>query len=288
MEHEINLEDQDIQEFLRNAFEANYDLLRLEVGRSLAPNIREAAWQQVRLYWEKLQEVAQSVTDTEVRLTLPNQHTRKGRSYSIEGVVDIVREEGYTVMYDIKSLDAEYVRQHADLFERQLNVYAYIWQTLRNEELDETAIIATRFPQRVQDALDSGDEGFLAVALAQWAPIVSLGFEPDRVEETVEEFGEVVDAIEDGRFAPRSPEHLDTQQGATRQRFATAVCNECDARFSCRSYRQWALGGGSRAGHMVRQYFGEVASSDAGREAWREANLEATPDASQLEQDFVE
>ena len=275
---------EDMEAFLRVAFEENYDLLRLEVGRSMAPNLKEAAWQEVRLYWEKLRALAESVTDTEVRLTLPNQRSPKRRPYAIDGVVDIVREVGYTVLYDIKSMDADYVRQHAEQFERQLNVYAHIWQTLRGEELNETAIVATALPHAVQDAVTSGDPGHMAHALGQWSPVVPLAFAAERVDETVEEFGRVVDDIEDGVFAPRSPEHLNTRQGATRQLFGSAVCNECDARFSCASYRQWAGGRGGRSGRFT-QYF---AMSEAEQEAWREANMEVTPEVAALEQDFVE
>ena len=269
-----------IDEFLDEAFEQNYQALRLEVGRALAPNIKEAARRQVALYWRKLRGIAESVTDTEVRLMLPNQRSPLGRPYAIEGIVDIVREKGYTVMYDLKSLDADYVRANVEWFERQLNVYAYIWQNLRGEALQQTAIIATAYPKAVEEALESGDEGYLAYSMAQWNPVVQLDFDASRVDETIEEFGQVVDAIEDGAFGPPPPKHLNARQGATRQRFATAVCNECDARFSCASYRRWAAGQGRRAARLVRQYFVDD-------ERWRTANLEATPDREDLAQDFI-
>ena len=269
-----------VEEFLHEAFEENYQTLRLEVGRAMAPNMKEAARRQVVLYWQKLRGIAESVTDTEVRLTLPNQRSPLGRPYAIEGIVDIVREKGFTVMYDIKSLDADYVRANIDWFERQLNVYAHIWQNLRGESLRQTAIIATAYPRAVEDALESGDEGFLAYTMAQWNPIVELGFDASRLDETIEEFGQVVDAIEGGAFSPPSPQQLNARQGATRQRFASAVCNECDARFSCASYRRWAAGQGRRAARMVRQYFVDD-------ERWLEANLAATPDRDDLNQDFI-
>jgi hypothetical protein len=277
--------DAEVAAFLQQAFEDNYERLRVESGRGLSPDGKQFAWNQVLLYWRKLREVAQSITDTEVHLTLPNQKTPKGRRYAIEGVVDIVREKGYTVMYDIKSHDADYVRQNKALYAEQLNVYAHIWQTLRGEDLDETAIIATDFPPKVAEALESGDEGHLAYALAQWNPIIPLDYDTSRVDETVAEFGQVVDAIEDSRFAPPTVKHLDRREGATQQRFATAVCRNCDARFSCGSYRQWALGSTSRVEQAVRQYFGDV-GRDEDLDSWRTANLGVTPDAADLTADY--
>lgn len=277
--------DHEIHSFLEQSFADNYERLKTEEGRGLSPDGRQFAWQQVWLYWHKLGEIARSITDTEVRLTLPNRRTPAGREYAIEGVVDIVREEGYTVMYDIKSLEADHIRQMAELYEKQLNVYAYIWQTLRGEPLQQTAIIATSFPAEVARALETGDEGHLAYALAQWSPIVPLNFSPERVEETVAEFGQVVDAIEEGRFTARPVEHLDLREGPRGDRFATAVCRNCDARFSCASYRQWALGSSSHIERAARRYFEDL-GPDEGLEAWRTANLEATPDEESLTQDF--
>ena len=77
---------------LREMFDQNFERLRLENGHSLAPDVREAAWEQVRCYWRKLRHIAETVTDTEVKLNLPNQKTPKKRTFCIEGVVDFVRE----------------------------------------------------------------------------------------------------------------------------------------------------------------------------------------------------
>ncbi|NLE75136.1 MAG: PD-(D/E)XK nuclease family protein [Chloroflexi bacterium] len=277
--------DAEIEEFLERSFDDNYQRLLGETGRGLSPDGRQFARQQVLLYWRKLSEVARTITDTEVRLTLPNQRTPQGRPYAIEGIVDIVREEGYTVLYDIKSLDADHIRQLKEWYEKQLNVYAYIWQTLRRERLNQTAIIATSFPTKVAEALASGDAGHLAYALAQWNPIIPLDFHPSRVGETIAEFGAAVDAIEEGRFAPRPVEDLSLQEGPGGQQFATAVCRNCDARFSCASYRQWALGSTSRVERDLRRHF-EDTGDDADQEAWRTANLEATPTAADLLGDF--
>ena len=146
-----NLSEVDIEQFLRDTFEDNYRTLRLEGGHGLTPDIKDYAYQQVLRYWQKLKQVAENVTDTEVPLVLPNQQTPKKRHYNIEGVVDILREGSRTVMYDIKTHDGDYVRENRELYEKQLNVYAHIWQELRGQPLDETAA-SFRVP------LGTGDE----------------------------------------------------------------------------------------------------------------------------------
>ena len=196
--------------------------------------------------------------------------------------VDIVREQDRTTMYDIKAHDPEYVRAHKNLYQAQLNVYAHIWQELRQEDLDATAIIATTFPPGVRRAMDEGDEQALGHALEAWEPLIPLDYDLSRVEETVQDFGTVVDAIEGGKFAPRTPQELGARREYHHMRtFATDVCRNCDARFSCASYRRWAAGRGSRAARLVRQYF---AVDD---ERWREVNLAATPESDDLTQDFI-
>ena len=105
-------------------------------------------------------------------------------------------------------------------------------------------------------------------ALSQWQPVVPIAFDPRRLEETVKEFGQVVNAIEDGRFVPPSLEKLQEHKAGMRNiRFGTYVCRNCDARFSCVSYRQYAwLGGKKAADRAILQYLQE-AMTDAEQEA---------------------
>ncbi len=167
-----------------------------------------------------------------------------------------------------------------------MNVYAYIWQNLRRQPLDEMALIATDFPEAVKDALDHGNEQELDYALSCWQPVVPITIDPRHVEQTVKDFGEVVDEIEEGRFAPPLLDILNTPLAGTRNvRFGTHVCRNCDARFSCASYRQYAWQGRSIADRSAMQYYVETLS-DAEQEAWRAANLDATPDALDLSADY--
>ena len=153
----------EIEQAIQEMFEENYLLLQAESGHSLTQDVKQAALQQVLLYWRKMREVAENITETEVRLCLPEQSTAKGRTFAIEGVVDIIREGDHTVMYDIKTHDADYVLANKDLYEKQLNIYAHIWQNLRQQPLDATAIIATSYPAFVKEALSDPQE--LAAAL---------------------------------------------------------------------------------------------------------------------------
>jgi len=72
------------EETLKAMFDENFERLRAEGGHSLSPDVKDAAWQQVRMYWQKLRNIAEKVTDTEVRLNLPNQTTPKARGFCIE------------------------------------------------------------------------------------------------------------------------------------------------------------------------------------------------------------
>jgi hypothetical protein len=262
----------DIEAFIRQVFEENFELLAAESGHTISAASKETALQQVLLYWRKLRDVAEHVTDTEVHLTLPGQYTPQGREYAIEGVVDIVREDDRILMYDIKAHDAEYVRHNIELYQQQLNVYAHIWQELRQQRLDGTAVIATDFPHTVKEALANPDPLALQAALDAWDPLVPIAYDPVEKDHTLFEFGRVVDAIENGQFAPPPLERLqETIPGVwTHERFGTRVCRNCDARFSCDSYRRFARGIRMAAERAITYFVDPYPD----QEDWRTAGLE--------------
>jgi hypothetical protein len=272
----VTVDAREIEDRIVDFFHRNLRELEADKGHALAPGVRETALQQVKLYYRRLQDIADRVTDTEVKLSLPGLRTEGGRPFTIEGVVDIVREEGRTVLYDIKTHDAQEVRANLPEYEKQLNVYAHIWQGLRGEGLDETAVICTRYPADVDRALRSDGEGDLERALAAWEPLIPLPLEPAHVEDIIREFGETVDQIESHRF---DPPHLDTLRltlpGMT-ARFAVAVCRNCDARFSCGSYRQYAVTSSGGGDSGFRQYLEDL-GDDLEQEEFRAAALEAAP-----------
>jgi hypothetical protein len=202
--------------------------------------------------------------------------------YVIEGVVDIIRDDERTIMYDIKTHEAGYVRSNLDQYEKQLNVYAHIWQSLRRQPLDETAIIATAFPDTLNEALQRGKLDIIAREMEAWEPLVPVPLNQSRFEETIEDFGKVVDQIEGKSFAPPPVEKLTEKVPGINSIFARHVCRSCDARFSCKSYRNYAVSAATgRIEFAFSQFFSD-APSDPERTEWVVANLAGArlPDGS--------
>jgi len=285
---------QTIEAFIRDAYYQNFELLRHESGSSLSPETREAGLNQVLLYWMRLRDVAERVTDAEVRINLPNQRSPQGRLFGIEGVVDIIREDDKTVMYDIKTHDADYVRQNLDLYAMQLSLYAYVWQQLRGQPIDATAIIAIVYPEEVRDAIPPGkivseltpeEWKKLEAASNDWQPLIEIDFTAASVQEAIHKFGEVVDCIENHQFAPPTLEQLKTVWQPSKELFATRVCRNCDARFSCTSYRAYAQKRAPKNWRLVEfaQYFYDDFGDEAAQEDWLAANLNAAPDDAYLD-----
>lgn len=273
--------DAEIELEIQRLFEQNYELMRIEGGHSLSADTKQAAMLQVLYYWKKMRDVAENVTDTEVKLSLPEKLTPQGRKYGIEGVVDIIRDNDKTIMYDIKTHDADYVRGNTAEYEKQLNVYAHIWQGLRQQELDQTAIIATSFPVGLSNAVKNNDEQRIEKELTIWEPLIDIPFNQESVEQTIEEFGAVVDAIESRQFEPPSVERLKSTIPGKKTVFAVQVCRNCDARFSCSAYRNYVQYSASTADTVLRRFLGDF-GSDADRENWLYANLESMPEPSDL------
>ncbi len=265
--------EQEMEKFLRDSFEENFEILKAESGHSITPDVKEAAFQQVRMYWKKLRDVAESVTDTEIRLNLPGQKTPDGRRFSVEGIVDIVQEQDRTVMYDIKTHDADYVRDNIEQYKGQLNIYAHIWQELRGKGLDSTAIIATAPTPDLKNALLSRDEAKIEEAFEKWKPLVEIPFDKASLADSLDKFGKSIDKIEAGEFPPPSGKRLTEPMSKSRKTpFATEVCRNCDARFTCQAYIDYVKAKGHKTAGM--RYFVEEFGSDQEKEDWLEANLE--------------
>jgi len=265
--------DKEIESMITEFFENNYEILRLEGGHSITEDGKRMALSQILCYWHKLKEVAKNVTDTEVRLTLPDQKTPKSRTYSIEGVVDIVKEKGETWMYDIKTHEPEYIRANMGFYEDQTNVYAYIWQKLRGNALDKTAVISTAYPKPVRDALFNRDEKRFKKEIEKWNPIIETSFTAERVNRTIKDFGMTVDAIEENKFAPPKKAKLEEKIPGSNRVFGAHVCRNCDARFSCKAFREYATDP-KRKGKIEFVKYIEASGDDLDQEQWVNANLE--------------
>jgi len=273
----MHCNNEEIESRIREFFEQNYEMLRLEGGHALSPEFKAAALEQVLMYWQRLRDVAEKVTDTEVLLNLPKLLTPKGREFGIEGVVDIVRENDRTVMYDVKTHEADDVRRNLSEYEKQLNVYAFIWQRLRQQELDETAVISTAFPESLKAALKSGNDLQLQQELEKWEPLIAIPFNADHVDDTIREFGQTVDAIENGDFAPPSLHKLRAKPHGMKVIFAVQVCRNCDARFSCSAYRAYAQSSRGNQESSFRQYFLDDFGTEEERDEHVQAGLDTLP-----------
>lgn len=233
--------DIQIEQRIVDLLEENYERLRLESGQALTENVKQAALQQVIFYFRKLRHIAENVTDTEVRLTLPNQKTAQARPFTIEGIVDIIHEADETWMYDLKTHDADYIEGHKYLYEEQLDVYSHIWQELRQNKLDRTAIISTVLPSKLRQAVQKGDEKRIAKEIQEWRPVIEIPFEQNKVALAIENFANVVDKIENHEFSPPSLMTLKERVPGKKSSYLTNMCRNCDVRFSCKPYRQHML-----------------------------------------------
>jgi len=247
---------------LRDLFEENYERLLADGEGRLTEYAKELAFQQVLYYYKKSKEIAENVSDTEVRLTLPGCTTPKGRRFTIEGVVDIVKEEGGTWMYDIKTHDLEYVHAHKEMYVGQLNIYAHIWQQLRQQVLDNAAIISTTLPTRLRQGIKFRNEKLIEAEYQKWEPLVPIEFSQEMLQQTIDGFGKTVDQIEERKFIPPGVKELSEKLEGTRHRFAKIICASCDAKYSCRSYREYIIESKSGKQEAFIQYIEDDISSD--------------------------
>lgn len=253
--------EDEIIEQIKTAFFENYETLRLEGIHALTEDIKQLALEQVLLYYDKMRDVAERVTDTEVELTLPEQRTPKGRRFTIRGVVDIVREEDETWMYDIKTHDLEYIRANIELYQQQLDVYAHIWQNLRGEALDHTAIISTSIPKPMLNAFRKQFMSQFIREKEKWQPLVETPLKQHHIDSMIMSFAETIDNIEDKKFAPVPVERIQETVLGTKQLFVTRVCRNCDVRFSCSSFRNYISQEGKGTQHAMKQYFDDLGSN---------------------------
>ena len=263
----------EIEQELKELFEENYTMLRLEGGHALTADVKEAAWKQVLYYYRKLRSVAERVSETEVKLTLPDQYTAQERRFTIEGVVDIVAEQDQVWMYDIKTHDPDFIRANRGYYEKQLNVYAHIWERLRGERLDQTAVISTAFPRAMKAAMDSKNESSIVHEFEKWEPVIPVDFDHGRVAETVTDFARVVDNIENHSFEAPSLDYLTRKIEGTNVTFANRTCRNCDGRYSCSAYREYAIQSGAKTSADFRKYY-EQYRDDVDQEAFINANID--------------
>jgi len=231
----------DIEDFIKLRLKENLKLMQAETGQRVNQNVVIAAERQALAYWHTMHLLAEKITETEVKLSLPECSTPKGRTFTIEGVVDIVKEDSGMSIYDIKTMPRDYVEKNKLKFAMQLNVYAHILGGLKGVKVKKAAVIATAPADNIKRKFNTAHFKDFIVMLKSMDPFVDIPLNEDSITDTITKFGEIVDRIQDGDFKPKSVDELkrkDTEGGKTRQ-FGTDVCRNCDARFSCSSYRKF-------------------------------------------------
>jgi hypothetical protein len=234
--------DKEIEAFIEERFNDNLSVIETENKLRINSFVKELALVQVKMYWKKLKELAKKVTQSEIPVTLSHKRSPKGRKFTITGVVDIIKEDDDIVLYDIKTHDPDFVKHNREKYEKQLNIYGSIWEKLNNKKLDKTAIIATPLPKKLWWAMNEGTEAQLQNAIDEWQPIIELDYNEHVQEGTLEEFGDIVDNIEECRFEPPPVEVLEARMAGSKTRFVTKFCRYCDIRFACDSYREYSIG----------------------------------------------
>lgn len=231
-------------EEVKELFEANLDQLKRSAGHTLSKEVEEQALMQVLLYNKKLHELASQVTETEVELVLPDQKTPAGKEYTLMGIIDVVIDEDGARLYDFKTMDIDAIEAKMDVFKHQINVYTYIWDELKKNDIDivEAAIIATNPPEVLKEiSYDTIDFECYQEAINKWDPkiIITLEDQPTQ-DETLAFIGDIIDQIEENQFDPQPLERLLHRfTPKSRESFATRVCTNCDIRHSCPSFQAY-------------------------------------------------
>lgn len=246
-------------EDINQLFEDTYESIMAENSGGLDPDAVREAKRHVMMYWEKLgNEVASKVTETEVPLSLMGQTTPNGKiEYSIYGIVDVVREGEQVTLYDIKTHPTSHINEDKLRFAPQLNIYAYMYKQLRSVAVTRTCIIATEPPEVLKQV--NPDDLYDHPDFIGWDPIIDIEFDEHQMADTIREFGEVVQAIENRVFTPMTVEQI-VDSGAKNN--GQIYCRKCDARFSCSAYIDYAKQKGGVTARSVQFYMDNGMTDD--------------------------
>lgn len=143
---------------------------------------------------------------------------------------------------------------------------------MRKNNLDHTAIIATALPSNLRKAIQEGNETQESFELDKWKPVIDITYKEEHINETIKDFACIVDKIEENEFSPPPLTALQEKMEGTNTRFATRVCRNCDARFSCSSFREYVHSMGAKSYSKFKKYFEDL-GDDVDVEEWKAANL---------------
>ena len=116
------IDEKILEEKLEDFFEANFQYLKETNGHTIDNRMKERAYDQVLYYWKKNRDLIEKATRSEVKLSLPEQQTpNKKYSYTLEGTIDVVRQNDMNCLYDITTRSLEQVRTISSISE-EINV----------------------------------------------------------------------------------------------------------------------------------------------------------------------
>ena len=142
-------------------------------------------------------------------------------------------------LYDLKTHDQERINANLTPYKEQLFIYAFIWKNLQGNQLDNTAIISTSLPNKLEKAIALGKPELIEREVKNWEPIIPIGYSEDEVADMINNFGEVVEHIENSDFAAPDVNTLLNVPDGMKKPFAVHVCRNCDVRYSCKSYAEY-------------------------------------------------
>lgn len=142
-------------------------------------------------------------------------------------------------LYDLKTHDQERIKANLTPYKEQLFIYAFIWKNLQGNQLDNTAIISTSLPNKLEKAIELGKPELIEREVKNWEPIIPIGYSEDEVADMINNFGEVVEHIENSDFAAPDVNTLLNVPDGMKKPFAVHVCRNCDVRYSCKSYAEY-------------------------------------------------
>ena len=187
------------RENVQTWFTENYETISKREHAYLSENVRAAALRQVLRYIDRQGGHWERIRDAEVEVS----HVEP--DYILSGKVDLVEGENGTLeIVDFKAEkkpDLERDRERIQRYKRQLQIYAYIIEQKTGLPVSKLRLYYT------------GDE-------TDGVPEIVFQNEPAKVQETIDEFTDIVHKIQCRDYSTRS-----TSQ---------TMCNNCDLRHFCK------------------------------------------------------
>ena len=226
-----------IAEKLREFFEANYEYLKETSGHSINEMMRERAFEQVLAYWKRHRKMMLEGNVSSIEISVPNLHTpNKDIPYSLEGKIDVLEKDGKLNLFDVTTNSKEQIEDDIELYRDELNLYAHELERIQEGSVAETFVMTTSVPKDVRHALKNNSLPELEHALENWDPIVPVQHNKNAQDAALKKVGEVVEKIQNCEFDPPAPSDLKKKYKDGKP-FYTHVCQNCDLRKSCESFR---------------------------------------------------